>query len=908
MDEKKETLTQKLIEIVEQFPDKIAIQIKEKNKYKQITYRDFFQQAQAVAHSLVKLGVKKQDRIAISLENSVEWGIIYFGILFSNAIAVPFDPQSEKSDFDYYLENSGTTIIFTSEQLSSKISNSKIKIITLNSTDTNEQKINFVDFLKLTTKRAKEKLIIPKNSSENIASILYTSGTTGKPKGVMLTHKNFHSNFTSIQQLNLFTQDNNILAILPLHHAFPFMVTFLIPLFTGATITYPSSLKQEDLLSTMQETGVTVLVGVPQLFYLFYQAIINKINHLPFYSRWLFQGLKLFSWNLRQHFNLDTGKLFFNKIHKPFGEKLNLFVCGGAKFDTDIKKYFIQLGFNIFEGYGLTETAPIVTFNSFKNFKFNSVGKSIPGVSLKIVKPNKNNVGEIAVKGLNIMEGYYKNESATKAAIKNGWFYTGDLGKFDSEGYLYITGRENELIVLSSGKNITPEEVEAHYAQSVFIKELCVLPLQDAKQEKLVAVIVPDINYYRKRGEVNIEGTIKWDIDNYSKTYPSYKRIMGFVLAKEALPRTRLGKLKRHEIKAIYLDELKGKKSISDIVYEYNENELTILASQTWVQLNIIFQTILNSERNIQLNDHLEIDLQIDSLTRIELFSAIEKTFQIKFPAKEIASIFTVKELINTINKLSPKKQTKGFAIQQEAAFDWKTIINKKPQEPVLKKIDLNPGIIAKISAIIFCGTLYVIFKLFWRLKLNGIENLPKDKPFILCANHSSFLDGFLIGTVVPTWLQKKLYIISLRTYLEAPMIKNAIKIARIIPIDTAAQLIDALQASTYILKHNKVVCIFPEGARSIDGKVQPFKKGIGILAQELNIPVIPVYIDGSYQAWPRGKRFPSLYPLSISFGKSQSASSLKKIGYRQNAKDDYDAIAIGLRDTVIQLHTENKQ
>ena len=289
-------------------------------------------------------------------------------------------------------------------------------------------------------------------------------------------------------------------------------------------------------------------MGVPQLYHLLHKAIFEKIPNPLILLPVLKAG------NLaRKALRLNLNKILLKKLHQKFGSSLRFFASGGARLDPKVGRGLTLLGFTILEGYGLTETSPVVTFNPLKRVRIGSVGPPIPEVKIKINNPNRANIGEILIQGPNVMKGYYKKPKETLEVLKEGWFYSGDLGFIDKKGYLHLTGRSKEIIVLSSGKNIYPEEIENHYLKSPYIKEMCVLETTSAGLSSLYAVVFPNVDYFRKTREINIQGKIRWILENLSKELPSYKRIMGFAIAKEELPKTRLGKLKRYEIKAGYL-------------------------------------------------------------------------------------------------------------------------------------------------------------------------------------------------------------------------------------------------------------------------------------------------------------------------------------------------------------------
>lgn len=906
---KPHTLTEQLTKAVKKTPNNIALQIKKSNGYEKYTYQDLYNNAQSISQNLVNLGIKKNDRIAIILENEPKWSFIYFGILYAGAIAVPLDPQSTPENLKYFFKDSECKIAFTSTSfkkivsLASEESQTLQNIILINSNPSpHELNEKIIHYSELKNTPSSDQIIID-NETNDIASIIYTSGTTDKPKGVMLTHNNFYSNFCSIEKLNIFKETHNFISILPLHHSFPFMVTLIIPLFTNNKITYVSSLKQEEIINCMQETNVTILAAVPQFFYLFHQAILNKIKKLNPLLRIPLLGLINGFNKIKSFSSINLNKILLSKIHRTFGKKLKYFVCGGAKLDEETELFFNKIGFTLIQGYGLTETSPIVSLNPIEKIKIGSAGKTIQNVKIKVIAPNKDGVGEIAIQGPNVMKGYYKKEQETSSLLHNNWLHTGDLGYLDQEGYLFLKGRKKELIILSSGKNISPEEVEKHYLQSPFIKEICVLLACKNNEEKLSAVIVPDFEYFKKTGESDIHNTIKIELDSLSKNYPIYKSIMGFIITKNDLSRTRLGKLQRHKIKNDYFDELVNKHYKKHPKENLDHEETKILSLPVYKNITDIISKIKSQDNHINLNDHLSIDLSLDSLSRIELFSTLEKHFAIIIPEHLMTKISSVKELVLTVNQLIEEQKPDSFQKVTYANENmWKEILNDKPNKEITDKIDLSPNWLAWLFYKTFCKVISAIFKAVWRLKAYDTKNLPKNKPFILCPNHTSYLDAFLILAAIPNHIRKNIFFMGFHTFFSAPIIRNIIKTCRIIPIDPAVNSIDAMQTCSHVLKNRKPLCIFPEGARSGNGKLQNFKKGIGILAKELDIPLLPVYIDGAFEALPRDRSIPRFNKVKIIFGKPIDPEILKIDGLDLNSKDDYEAIAKGIRAHVEKL------
>ena len=894
-------------QISSRFPDRICLQIKKGSIWERWTYGQTEDLSLRIGAFLIKEGFNKGDFAAICIENRPEWAIIYLGIVASGLTCVPLDPQFTEQEIENLINDCAAKIIFVSSVVFqtkniNKLKSGLRKIVILDM-DIDTEKDRLIG-LKQATSTLPEGLVWPEVLPEDAASLIYTSGTTGSPKGVILTHNNFCSNFKSIDKLKLFSDKDNLISILPLHHAYPFMVMLITPLFCRARVTYTSSLRSDELLNLMRESRVTVLVGVPQLFAIFYTNILEKMKKVPLIFRMPLLGFIELLWQIRRVSGINLSKLALAKINAPFGKTLRFFACGGAKLNEEVGRYLVKIGFTILEGYGLTETSPVVTFNPLKRQKVGSAGKVVPDVELRIDNPDANGMGEVVIKGPNVMKGYYSRAQETASVLKDGWFYSGDIGYIDKDGYLYITGRKKEIIVLSSGKNIYPEEIESHYIKSPYIKEMCVLGIGGAEEDRLTAVVVPDADYCRKAGEVDLNSVIRWELENLSQGLAPYKHIKGYIIVKEDLPRTRLGKIKRYEVKNKYLDELRGVK-LKDTMEETPSTDEDIRLISSGVGRGVIeaLNKYAKIGRQIYPADHIELDLGIDSLGRVELVIALEQALNIRIPNELMTKVFTVKELILEIERLVPGEESQREPIlQAKSQTLWNEILNEKPDQDMMKKINLTPNRLTILGMLLFAEVLRLVFRVIWGLKVCGTENIPKTGKCILCVNHGSYLDAFIVDVSIPASLRKGVFFVGFRAYFEQPIIKNIVKYIRVIPIDPGMHFVEAMQASSYVLKNDKIVCIFPEGQRTIDGNIKEFKKGVGILAKELNIPLLPVLISGSYESWPRTKSLPRPYPVTITFGRPFDFEELKQEGLKSGAKDEYEAIAFGIRQEVIKL------
>ena len=774
-------------------------------KSKSISYSELIKETKRYA-SLLK--IDPGDRVSIFSENRPEWAFSFFSIWYRGGIAVPIDFMSNADEVAYILNDCRPKVLFTSKE------NEKTLKEAVELTDYTPEIFVFEDMPLGDIEDVEE----VKRDKNDVAVILYTSGTTGNPKGVMLTYDNLYSNIEGIVDVNIAGKEDKTIAILPFHHSYPLMVSLLIPVYLGATVVFLDKLSAEDILEKMQKYRISILIGVPRLYALFHRRIFERINENPL-ARVLFKLIKSIN-------NQSLSRKVFKKVHDTFGGNIKYFVSGGAKLDREIAEDLWALGFKIIEGYGLTETSPIVTFNPPDKVKLGFVGKPIKDVQIKIED------GEVLVKGRNVMKGYYNRPEATAETIKNGWLYTGDLGFIDEEGYLYITGRKKEIIVLPNGKNINPEEIEQKLLKiSDIVKEVAVIE----ENGRLIAVIYPDFQKIRDRKIVNIEETIKWEvIDIYNRSEPDYKRISGIKIVKRELPKTRLGKIRRFLLPDFLKEEERGR--------ERGETE------PEFEEYRIIRDYLKRlAKRDISPSEHIEIDIGLDSLEKVELQVFLERTFGISVSDEELAEHPTVKELAEFVKQRRTKIEVEEI--------DWSKVLKEEIE------IDISES---KLPLILSKFILKPVFKTYFRAEVKGLDNLP-NTPFILVPNHQSYLDGFLIVSSMPNRVLKDLYFLAEEVYFPKGTLRGKLgKLFHILTVNINRDLKGSLQKTASLLRKGKSVVIFPEGARTRTGELLEFKKSFAILSKELNVPVVPVVIKGGFESLPIGSVFPKPIKLKI--------------------------------------------
>jgi long-chain acyl-CoA synthetase len=886
---------------VQELPDDIAIRYKGKDGWTEITYAELGKHVGSLAAFLLEEGVTKGDRIAILADNRPEWPFTFFAAVSIGAVCVPLNPGTVPAETESFIKDSECRIIFTDKSSASLTSEIRSKCPSVEKVVSVDSDIFKKALLKPSATEETFEI-----SGDDTACILYTSGTTAVPKGVVLSHWNLVSNCDSQYKSDTVTRKDSVISILPLHHTYPLTATMILPILYGAKIIYPKSMRPEDISEAMRESGGTIFIAVPQMFVAFHQRITEALRKIPFPFNLLFNLVITVLNKIRQKTGLNPVKYFLYAVHSKFGKSMRIFVSGGAKLDENVAKDLYKFGFTILEGYGLTETSPVLTFNPAKKAKIGSVGLPVPGVEIKIKDKDKEGIGEVIARGPNIMQGYYKREDLTKEAIKDGWFHTGDLGYIDEEGYLFLTGRLKDVIVLSSGVNVYPEEVEEAYMKDAPVSEMCVfeIPVTEGKGVlELWAIVVPDLEFFRKYGEVNLKAVIKERFDNVSRSLPTHMRLMGFTITLEELPRTLLGKIKRFAVKEKYISKVTEEKSAAE-PREIPEEDLEMMEMPSGRRIIDYLKKQTGIKRDIVPADLLELDLGIDSLGRVELLSGLERIFGIEIEDEIVGDAFTVRDLIAGLGLLLPEG-TSYRAHGKEMAFEmaqWKETLGELPKKENLDKIDLSPGFWTWLGCFIFVAIHYLFFRLFYSLKVEGKENVPEKGPYILYSNHTSYFDGFLVAVSVPRFPKLDLFFVGFRPYFTVPIIRNLIRIGRIIPLDFSSHLLEALKSCYYVLKNGRNLCLFPEGIRTLDGDIGKFKKGFGILAKETDAKLVPVVLKGAYEAWPRTDKFPHRHPIKVRFGEAITPEEAQRIGRSLDAQDDYEAVCLGARDVLIKL------
>jgi long-chain acyl-CoA synthetase len=824
------------------------------------------------------LGGGSQDGALVLLwaPNSPEWVIAYFAIVAAGKIVIPLDDQSTPGHLQVVLRQSWPGRIFTTSGHLPAIKASGI------SPDTLCYLFDVDDSHPSSWRRAGDgkPVAMPVADPQRVTTLLYTSGTTGTPKGVPLTHRNLMSNVQGLLRADIITQKDRVLLPLPLHHAYPATVGMLCVLACGAAIVLPSGISGPELTTAANRSGATILVGVPRLYKVLIDSVETGIRSSGFVARNLYPLLLGVATVLRRVFGVAVGRLLFRRVHRRVGARLRILASGGAKLEPQLAAKLEVLGWMVLTGYGLSETSPVVTFNTPRRRLLESQGIPVSGVEITIDRSGDESYGEILVKGPNVFSGYWKNEGATRQAFTTaGWFRTNDLGYVDPDGFLHVVGRKSEVLVLSDGKKISPEELERVYEASRFIREAALLECDG----KLAAIIVPDEEALRIRGTMSEEALLRDELARELQHLPPYQRAAEFRLVRQSLPRTRLGKLRRHLLPEIFAIASASRPSRSADTLAEEDRQLlqTPTVQSAWHSLQQRY-----AGTGISLDSSPQLDLGIDSLAWISLTTELEEKCGIALGAEALSHVLSVRDLLQVIDSASIAART-GAQVVDAGRLRAERYL----EEPTLPLKGLR---------FLTFGLSKALMRGCFRLRIDGLENLPDRGPFVIAPNHASYLDPVVLAAALPARLLKSTRWAGWAGKMhKGPVFRTVSRATGVFPVDPDRDLGGGIRLGEKVLESGRALVWFPEGRRSADGELQAFRRGVGVLLHKNRVPVVPVYISGSFQAWPITRRWPRLHPIKIVFGHPESVESLLHHG---RGDDEAARISDGLAQCVTSL------
>jgi long-chain acyl-CoA synthetase len=875
------TFYDRFVECAERWPNNVALELQRHDQIESCTYAELRRMAESVGRWITENGFGRGSRLALVADNHPRWVAAYLATIASGCTVVPLDTALYSDQLTKLLKDSGSSALFcdarhakTAREAVASLSTGLILMDPERMAQHSIQE-HWLGNLPAIFKDGPGKFQPAASAADDIASLLYTSGTTADPKGVMLTHANFLGEVEAVFNWVDIGPSDALLGVLPMFHVLAQMANLLLPLVKGSRVVYLETLNTTELLRALRERNITAFAVVPQFFYLIHERIFEEIKKRGALTQRVFKILVALNRSLRKA-GLNAGPVLFSKVHQTLGEKMRYLVTGGSRFDPEIATDFRDLGIDVLQAYGLTETTAAVFANSPGKNVIGSVGKAMKGVEGKIVEPQQQEdgglaTGEIALRGAVVMKGYWSRPDATAAVLRDGWFYTGDLGYFDSDGNLFLTGRKKEVIVLSNGKNIYPEEVEAHYLKSPYIKELAVMGLEGKAMEggdRLHAVIVPNFDILRQKKIVNAKEVIRFDIESLSQQIASTKRIGSYEIWQEDLPRTTTRKIKRFEVeKRVKANQVRKLADNSELP---SEKPLTV-EETAWLEqpdVQRALKAIREAARTIppalRPSHNLELDLGLDSMQRVELLSHLEEQLGGDVEESQLNGIYTVRDLVDAV--LQSAASGAGGPGTRPTFAGWKAILAEPPDRSDVVSL-VRPQRLSAAFWYLFSRLIQVVAFDRFHLQVHGVEKLPKSGAYILSSNHQSYLDPLILASVLPPSVFDKVFAVGTSEIFGKGFMLRLARSLRVVVVDPDANLIPAMRAGAFGLRQGRPLILYPEGERSIDGTPRIFKKGAAILSIHMQVPIVPVAIEGFYEAWPRNKSFQGFTPLKMAFG-----------------------------------------
>lgn len=848
---------------------------KESGGYREVSWEEYADTILRLSSYLRKSGLSSGDKLLLYSENAPEWTAVTLAALNIGATVVPVAAIGSFLEIKNTIVDAQpkisilSTRVAASRQVQEFLQLEK-KTYFLWDLQQNHPVENWLAGLSRDQ--------VCEQSPNSTALLIYTSGTTGSPKAVPISHENILFDAESVLKVVRVDKDERLVGVLPLSHLFEFTGGFVTPALVGATVTYVKSLKAEDLVQALKDARATILIGVPLLFEIIGRNLKAKLEEAPQPLRSFFsKGAEISS----KH--PGWGKFFFYPVHKGLGGHLKFFMAGGSRLQPQTFEFFRSLGIPILQGYGLTETSPVLTVTTLENAAPDHVGKAIPGVEVGIFNDAGQELplgqeGEIWAKGKNVFRGY-GNPEHNKGIFFGDWFRTGDLGTKDSQGLIRITGRKKDIIVTAAGKNVYPEEIESEILLSGRFLEACVLGLQDASgHEKIGLVLVPDRTKFPGLSLPEIQKESIQIAQTRCRTLAEYKWPQKIEVFFDELPKTSTKKIKKHEVRNLLKAQQKEqptdtKGSTLDLSKPLESTLANTLQEIT--QIDIL---------SIRLQDSLTKDLGLDSLTFVELISAVEKKFQVKIEGIDFASIQTIQDLVSALEFAAKPARPKRF---------WEKVFFT----------DFAPFDNTKLSWKLARAVVNSILR--WKMRANhqlevfGLDHLDPNSAYVFTPNHTSHFDLLTIASSLPPAKIHSTFAVAAKDYffnaswkaLAARIFVNAI------PFDRKGRVNESMEMCRLALANGGSLVIFPEGTRSPNGKLQDFKPGVAqLLAGQKNVYAVPVFIDGAHQVMPKGSKFPGKGKLRIRFGKPLSFSEYTSDG------DSYRKIAEVLRNEVQNL------
>jgi long-chain acyl-CoA synthetase len=770
-----------------------------------VSYGELSDLSLKMANLLAQRGVAPGDRVLIWGPNSSWWAVAYWGIIMRGAVAVPVDFMSDLARAESIHNFTQSKVVMQSRF--------KAERMTVDASI-------FLEDLPYLLEGVQPISETSHPLPEDMAQLIYTSGTTGNPKGVILSHKNLVANMTQInRQVPIITADFSFLSLLPLSHMFEQMGGFFTPLYRGAAVVYLRTLKPSAIMDALGEEDIYIIMSVPRLMQLLKTTIERELaeKHLSGIFRHLSKLAAMIPKAAR--------RLLFFPVQHTFGRTFTAFVSGGAPLAPDLFMFWDSMGFMVLEGYGLTETSPVLCVNTMERQQAGSVGPPLPGVELKIEG------NEVLARGDNVFPGYYENEQATRDAFTgDGWFRTGDIGEISDDGWLSIKGREKDLIVTGAGVNVYPDELEAVLDRTPGVKESCVIGLDRGGGEEVHAVLLLDGSGVKPE-EV---------IGQANKRLDAMHQITGFTLWNEPeFPKTTTLKIKKFQVK----EQVKKGGTEGDS------------GASRDALVNLIAKVTGTSAADIREESLLVADLGLTSIDRLELVNYLEQEYRLDIEDSQIGPLTKVSDLRQIIAKREKLSNSDHFRFWTNSAF------------------------VRGVRMIGDALLTYPLFRIFVTLEVHGAERLAKlAGPVVFVANHQSYFDQPSLMFALPKATRYRTATAAWEEFFFGEYhglnrlwrrlsYEYATWFLNIFPLPQTRGFSGSLRFMGRLADTGTNILIFPEGGHSRDGTLQGFQQGLGIIVKELGLPVVPIKISGTRQVLSPAAHYPKRGTVTVTFG-----------------------------------------
>jgi long-chain acyl-CoA synthetase len=871
---------------LDQGGERPAVFIQTEDGFDQASYARFARDVHALARGLAARGLDRDRPVGLMAPTGYPALVAALGVLASGAVIMPMDIQMEGETLGHVIRDSGARLFLTTADLAAKLEkngqDADLEFIRL---DVDQGEESWRGLMAADPGAGDQDDGFFAAEPEHTAALFYTSGTTGRPKGVPLSHANLVYQLNTLHHEGLIDPRARVLLPLPMHHVYPFVIAVFTPLVYGASIVLPAALTGPKLAQAMSGAGVTHVAGVPRL----HQALMSAVE-----SRLTGAASLLFSLCVaaRRRLGLRLGKTLLPPLHARFGKELAVMASGGSLLDEELALKLEALGWKVVIGYGLTETSPILTFNLPGDMRLGSIGRAMPGTDIRVDtsvpsenvvrgaaanRPESSQQGELLVRGPGVFSGYKGLPDKTAESFtEDGWFRTGDLGFIDADGYVYLTGRASTLIVTPGGENIQPRTVESAYAAHPLIAEAGVFQDTDGR---LKGVMVPDLAEFRRQDRDDLQEGVRRAVEEVSRELPSYQRLSEVQVSRREIERTRLGKIRRHLLPERFHQQRRGEGPAASgpmPVEEMNETDREILDNP---RARTVWDWLADRYKNLPLSPDTspQLDLGVDSLEWVNITMEISQRAGVELDEDALGRVNSVRDLLGEVAWAKEDAGERFDPLEEP----YKAI----PEEKRYWLKRHNPAMF--LVGGLFYHTARLLVRLLFGVRggrIQGEENLRTREQIILAPNHESYVDAFVVSAPIGWRRAQKFYWAGWSEIIDAnALLRFGSRLGHAVPVMQDKGPRTSLAFGAAVLQRGDNLVWFPEGARSRNGELQEFKPGIGMLLQHYPVKVVPVCIEGSFEAWPPDQTLPRPRPVRVRYHEPVSVQELEDLGQGDN-------------------------